>query len=100
MESRPWHLLLLSAETSQALEKATDQLVDYLSRYPDENLADIAYACQVELGDGSHRRMLTCRDSGDAVKALEGRDPARVLTSVVETGDYPVAFMFSGLGDH
>jgi phthiocerol/phenolphthiocerol synthesis type-I polyketide synthase E len=98
--SRPWQLLLLSAKTDTALERATDRLVDHLKQHPDLSLADIAYTLQIGRKAFRQRRMLVCRDLDDAVTALAGRDPERVLTSVQETCGRPIAFMFPGLGDH
>src|SRR5262249_1395215 len=45
--SRPWQLLLLSAKTDSALQRATDNLVAHLKQHPDINLADVAYTLQV-----------------------------------------------------
>jgi acyl transferase domain-containing protein/acyl carrier protein len=97
-ESRPWQLLVLSAKTSTALETATGNLVDYLKRNAEANLADIAYTLKVGRGAFSHRRMLVCRGLDDVVTALETLDPKRVFTAFHEPRWRPVAFMFSGQG--
>jgi non-ribosomal peptide synthase protein (TIGR01720 family) len=96
--ARPWQLVLLSAKTSSALETVTTRLVEHMRQNPDLNLADLAYTLQVGRGGFSYRRVLVCRDSDDAVHALETRDPKRVLSSVHQRGDRPVVFMFSGQG--
>jgi len=98
-ESRPWHLLVLSARTGSALEKATDNLAEHLKEHPGFNLADVAYTLQVGRRTFSHRRVLVCRDIAETMTALETRDPQRVLTGVREVNDRPVVFMFPGLGD-
>jgi thioester reductase-like protein len=98
--SRPWQLLILSAKTPTALERATDRLGDHLKEHPEVSLADVAYTLQVGRKAFHHRRMLVGRDIDDAVSALAGRAPERVLTSEQETRDRPIAFMFPGLGDH
>ncbi|HSG40738.1 MAG TPA: acyltransferase domain-containing protein, partial [Thermoanaerobaculia bacterium] len=41
-----------------------------------------------------------CRDREDALAALCARDPRRLLGSVEENADRPVAFLLPGLGDH
>ncbi|MEA5602495.1 acyltransferase domain-containing protein [Nostoc sp. UHCC 0252] len=94
--SRPWQLLLLSAQTDSALKTATVNLADYLRQNCDLNLADIAHTLQCEQQTFKHRRMVVCRDIEDALIALE--DPKRVLTNIQETKKRPVAFMFPGLG--
>jgi non-ribosomal peptide synthase protein (TIGR01720 family) len=97
-ESRCRQLLLLSAKTASALEMATTNLIEHLKQQPDLKLADVAFTLQVGRGSFNHRRMLVCEDLGQAVKALETRDPQRVVTGSQEPKDRPVAFMFSGQG--
>jgi acyl transferase domain-containing protein/acyl carrier protein/ubiquinone/menaquinone biosynthesis C-methylase UbiE len=90
------HLLVLSAKTNSALEKATENLVAHLQQHPDLNLADVAYTLQVGRHGFSHRRVVVCQDLPDAIAALQ--DPKRVLTGNSETKAHPIVFMFSGLG--
>jgi len=98
--SRSWQLLVLSARSERALERATDNLVAHLSKHPDENLADVAYTLQTGRKSFAHRRMLVCHDQVDGLTALETRSPRRVLTGVGAGDRKSVAFMFSGLGNH
>ena len=98
--ARPWHLLVLSARTSTALETVTDNLVAWLEQHPEANLADVAYTLQVGRKGFDHRRALVCRDVNDALEALRTRDPRRMLNSVKGTDKRPVVFMLSGVGDH
>ncbi|HEX8353071.1 MAG TPA: type I polyketide synthase, partial [Pyrinomonadaceae bacterium] len=95
--ARPWQLLVLSAQTRTALERATDNLVAALRENADVNLADVAYTLQTGRRGFAHRRMLVCRDVGDAVAALAARDPQRVFDGHAE-GARGVAFMFPGQG--
>ncbi|MEW5985068.1 MAG: SDR family NAD(P)-dependent oxidoreductase [Chloroflexota bacterium] len=112
-QTRPYQLLLLSAKTSTALAAATANLVAFLKdkgeRMKDEglpssfilhpsSLADVAYTLQVGRKAFSHRRMVVCRDWDDAINALTGLDPRRVLTRQQEPITRPVAFMFPGQG--
>jgi acyl transferase domain-containing protein len=97
-ESRPWHLLLLSAKSDTALEAVTGNLVSYLKERPDAKLADVAYTLKVGRGEFQHRRMLVCRSVEEAAAALESLDHRRVFTSTVESRYRPVVFMFSGQG--
>jgi acyl transferase domain-containing protein len=98
-EARGHQLLLLSARTGPALERATANLAEHFRRHPDLDLADAAYTLQVGRRAFAHRRAVVCRrDLGDAADALERRDPARVFTSPAELRGRPVAFMFSGQG--
>jgi phthiocerol/phenolphthiocerol synthesis type-I polyketide synthase E len=96
--SRPWQLLMLSARTSTALERATANLVAHLKQYPDQPIADVVYTLQVGRRAFNHRRVLVCQSRDDAVAALETLDPQRVLGSVQVSTDRPVMFMFPGQG--
>ena len=96
--SRPWQLLVLSAQTDSALQTATENLVQYLKQHSDITLADVAHTLQVGRREFNHRRVLVCQDIEDAVSALQVRDPQRVFTRLVESGNRPIAFMFPGQG--
>ncbi len=98
--SRPWQILPLSAWTPTALEKTTDNLVEWLEAHPDAGLADVAHTIQTGRRTFPHRRVLVCRDREDTLAALRTRDPKRLLESVQENADRPVTFLFPGLGDH
>ncbi len=92
------HILVLSAKTESALETMTANLADYLKQHPDLNLADAAYTLQVGRKAFSHRRIVICKDMADAEMTLRTRDPKKVFTSVQESQDRPLIFMFSGQG--
>jgi acyl transferase domain-containing protein/acyl carrier protein len=96
-KSRPWQLLVLSAKTNTALEKQTSNLIEYLERHPDANLADVAFTLQVGRRGFAHRRRLLCCDVQDAIDALKEKDSGRVLTRFQETKNRPVEFIFSGV---
>ncbi|HEX7239395.1 MAG TPA: amino acid adenylation domain-containing protein, partial [Longimicrobiaceae bacterium] len=98
--SRPWQLLVLSGRTPAALEAATDRLVEHLEAHPEQPLADVAHTLRVGRRRFEQRRVLVCRDRGDAVAALQARDARRVLETVQERDARPVAFLFPGVGDH
>ncbi|MES1243261.1 MAG: thioester reductase domain-containing protein [Acidobacteriota bacterium] len=98
--SRPWQLLVLSAAAPVALESATDRLALHLKAHPEQELADVAFTLQAGRKALRHRRMLVCRDRADAIGALAGRDPRRLLTGGQSLDGRPVAFLFPGVGDH
>ncbi|MEM8677561.1 MAG: SDR family oxidoreductase [Cyanobacteria bacterium P01_G01_bin.67] len=96
--SRPWQLLILSAKTSSALEKATLNLAKHLEQNLELNLADVAYTLQLGRREFDYRRVVVCQDIKNGISALS--DPKRVLTSIKEVNERPIAFMFTGLGTH
>jgi len=96
--SRPWHLLVLSAKTSSALDTATTNLAEHLKRHRDLNLADVAYTLQVGRAAFNHRRMIVCNNLNDAVMNLETLNAQRVFTTFHESKKQPLVFMFPGQG--
>lgn len=96
--SRPWHLLMLSAKSSSALDVATNNLVEHLTNNADLKLADVAYTLQVGRRAFDYRRILVCSDIRDAKKGLQARDPKRVFTSFKASRNPSTVFMFSGQG--
>lgn len=97
--SKSAQLLVWSAKSEAALEKMTGHLADALKQ-PELNLADVAYTLAVGRAPFEHRRALVCQNADEALKAIETRDPQRVLTSYAAPGEHPVTFMFPGLGNH
>jgi acyl transferase domain-containing protein len=96
----PWQLITVSAQSTTALERATDQLVEYLSRNALQNFADIAFTLHLGRKSFPCRRVAVCRDAAAAKEALQARRPSHVFTRVVPERRRPVAFLFPGLGDH
>jgi acyl transferase domain-containing protein/acyl carrier protein len=96
--SRPWQLVLLSAQTGAALETMTSNLAEHFKQHPGLNLADVAYTLQVGRKAFNHRRMLVCHDRADAVQTLAVPNPRRVLSATQEPHHRPIVFMFPGEG--
>lgn len=95
---RTENLLLLSAKTSSALEKMTQNLAAHLKQHPHLNLTNVAYTLQVGRRAFAHRRMLVCHNAHDAVQAIETGDTQRILTSTRPARRGSVVFMFTGQG--
>jgi len=104
--SRPWQLLLLSAKTSDALERATQNLSEHLKAIAGRSdgsgqlseLADAAFTLQTGRSEFAHRRVMACADEAEGAAALEAKDPKRVFTHHQKLVDPPVVFMFPGQG--
>ncbi|WP_406728661.1 SDR family NAD(P)-dependent oxidoreductase [Streptomyces sp. GD-15H] len=93
------HLIVLSARSPEALEKATDRLQDHLRSHPGSALTDVARTLQQGRKAFPHRRTLVCEGVDAAIEALEARTDGRLLTaSVPESGRRSVAFVFTGFG--
>ncbi len=99
--SRPWQLLVVSAQSGEALEQAAARLAGHLESHPDLALADAAMTLARGRKAFAVRQSLVCRDAADAVALLRGATPRRVAAGEAEPGTpRPVAFLFSGIGDH
>ena len=96
--TRPWQLLLLSANTRSALESLTINLNKYLMGHPDVNFADLIYTYQVGRKPFRHRRMLVCQGLDDTIPCLESLDTKRVLTTSLKPQETSIVFMFPGQG--
>ncbi|MCY1045105.1 non-ribosomal peptide synthase/polyketide synthase, partial [Corallococcus sp. bb12-1] len=94
--AEPYQLLVLSARTAGALQRATDNLADHLAEQPDAPLADAAYTLQAGRQHFTHRRFAVVRDAQDALAALS--TPERLPTRQQAAQRPPVAFLFSGQG--
>ncbi len=97
-ERRSVSLLVLSARTKAALGAAAKNLARHLKKRPGIDIADVCFTLQTGRKAFDHRLALVCRDAVDVVPALEEMDPKRVIQSVQESVDRPVAFMFPGEG--
>ena len=96
--SRAWQLLVLSAKTDTALEKATQNLGTYLKAHPEVNLGDVAYTLKVGRRRFAQSRIFVCQGRENAITALETLHKSTVL-SHPPTDDPPsVIFMLSGQG--
>ncbi len=97
-QGRNYQLLVLSAKTANALEKATANLITHLKEHPELNLGDVAYTLNSGRRGFNHRRMLICQDLEDAVKASSSLEPKQVFTNYTEITERSVVFMFPGQG--
>ncbi len=97
-DRRIHHLLLLSAKTRTALDKAAENLEEHLKANPGINLADTAYTLQVGRQPFQYRRTCLCSSVDEAVAQLSAPDSAKVKTSQVSSEERQVIFMFPGLG--
>ena len=97
--ARPWQLLPVSARVRPAVDAATGRLAAFVEQCgPDIRLSDIAFTLQDGRRAFGVRRFAVCTDAPDAVRALRGEDPGRLLTKSVPTDAREVCFAFPGGG--
>ncbi len=96
--SRPWQLLILSAKTPTALDRAAANLARHLRANPDVSLADVAHTLQTGRREFQHRRIVVARDTADAADALEKNAARQVASAFATAANPPLVFMFPGQG--
>lgn len=95
--ARDKQLFVLSAKSRSALDRASENLAEALSR-GSLDLADAAYTLALGRRPLSHRRALVAESREEAVKLLRERDPKLVPAGQVDGGAPEVVFMFPGGG--
>ncbi|UCH95688.1 MAG: SDR family NAD(P)-dependent oxidoreductase, partial [Candidatus Aminicenantes bacterium] len=82
-----YQLILLSAKTPSALEKITENLVEYLKKHPQANLSQVAYTLQVGRKAFKYRRMTICSTVDETIAALSSPGPENVHDFVLNEDD-------------
>ncbi|GJG89205.1 hypothetical protein tb265_43860 [Gemmatimonadetes bacterium T265] len=96
--SREEQLLVLSARSEAALERATDDLAGHLRAHPDACLADVAHTLRVGRRAFAHRRAVAAASPAGAADLLAARDERRVSTRRAAAAEPKVVFAFPGQG--
>ncbi len=96
---RPQQLLVLSARTASALDRATENLAAHVRACPNLNLADEAFTLRAGRKQFAHRRAVVVKDAADALAALEAPGQKRLFTQHSRADRAPsIFFMFPGGG--
>ena len=99
--TEPLHILPLSAASSDALEKLTEDLCATLKTQPQRTLAEVARELQSKPASGNARRIIVSKSPEEAVAMIERREgvPRLIYTNKkCPDSPPPVAFMFPGQG--
>jgi amino acid adenylation domain-containing protein len=95
---RPVQLLVVSARSLAALDRATDNLTEFFKTAPNTSLADAAWTLQAGRRTFPCRRTIIARDTHDAISALAVRDRKRVQSRLRPNEKPVVYFLFPGQG--
>jgi acyl transferase domain-containing protein len=98
-ENSAAHLLILSAKTEPALDRATHRLREFLIRNESVKMSDVAYTLQIGRKAFPYRRCLVCADRQDAITAFVQDDSERVLSNRTDESRRPVILLLPGVGD-
>ncbi len=99
-DSREYQLILLSAKTLTALDKMSENLVEFLREHPHINLADAASTLHMGRRNFGCRRMTVCSDVDEALAHLSVPSAENVYTCQSSSADknLSVVFLFPGQG--
>ena len=98
---KDYELILLSARTAGALEKATENLFLDFKGNPKTSLPDAAYTLQVGRKHFSHRRTAVCSTIEEVLDALAPENRFKTRTCTITTRlekKRPPVFLFPGQG--
>ncbi|MCX7922787.1 MAG: phosphopantetheine-binding protein [Clostridia bacterium] len=90
--NRPKQLVVMSAKTSTALDKMTSNMIEYIRKNPEADLADIAFTLHVGRRSFNHRRMVVCSDVSELAAKLEAGEAHTLFQKPKEQ---PTVFVFS-----
>src|SRR5690349_1605128 len=90
---RPNQILTLSAKTPAALETMIANLANHFERFPDLNLADVAYTLNAGRQAYRHRHFVVAGSQAQAIAALQSS-----RSTLSEDRAPAVVFMFAGQG--
>lgn len=93
-ESRPYHLIMTSAKTDAALNRASQNIGEYFKKNPHASLADAAYTLQVGRVQFDRRRFVLCSDP----HSLINPEPSKVFNQTLKKTRSSIVFMFPGQG--
>jgi acyl transferase domain-containing protein/thioesterase domain-containing protein len=97
-KAKPYQLVVVSAKTEAAMDRAAANLTRYLEEHGELPLADVAFTCQAGRKEFSHRRIVVARNSTDAAQALTARDSSRITSGLAPDAAPKTVFLFSGQG--
>ena len=95
--ARSSHLVLISAKSEQALERACENLVQFLTETT-VPLADTAYTLQIGRHAFNHRRLAVCCDQADTIEVFSNMESGRVSSGIAPASPPSIAFLFPGQG--
>lgn len=95
---RGHQLLVLSARSPAALDRATDNLREHLRTHPEGELADTAFTLLAGRKLFPYRRAVVATSAEDARAALDKNDPKRVFSHANRAAQLATYFMFPGGG--
>ncbi|HWF12551.1 MAG TPA: SDR family NAD(P)-dependent oxidoreductase [Candidatus Acidoferrales bacterium] len=105
LPDRPWHILALSARTEGAVKALAGRFENYLTQYPDENLADVCFTANAGRSHFARRIAVIAENKEQLRKSLAsfaaGQPDSRVVCELgvrhsTKKDGMRTAFLFGG----
>ncbi|MCJ1403878.1 hypothetical protein MMC11_007101 [Xylographa trunciseda] len=96
-DPRPYHIITLSGRTVNSLQENSNRLLDYLTRYPDTKLADLAYTTSARRMHQVVRRAYTAGSINEVTRFLRA-DVAKEATNPPRNAIFSRILVFTGQG--
>lgn len=96
--SRAWQLLMISARSQEALQRAAQRLHDHMMDHAEQPLADTAYTLQVGRKHFNHRAVVLCRNRVEALEVLSQSESNTNWLNASASERRSVTFLFPGQG--
>ncbi|KAI1305118.1 hypothetical protein F5Y03DRAFT_406655 [Xylaria venustula] len=97
-DPRTWHLVVVSAQKSQSLQDNKQRLLDYLLKYPESKLSDVAYSTTRRRTQYSRRSGYTAASTPSLIEQLK-KDISQLSQNTLSITEKPkVIFLFNGQG--
>ncbi|KAI3339214.1 hypothetical protein F4824DRAFT_498484 [Ustulina deusta] len=97
-DARSWHLVIVSAQASESLRDNKKHLLDYLEKYSESKLSDVAYSTTRRRTDYPRRSEYTAESTHHLIEQLRKdiSHPNRSVSSI--TAKPKIVFLFNGQG--
>ena len=94
----PHELLVLSAKSANAVERAVANLGEHLRGHPEVTLADVAFTLRTGREEFAHRRAIVAGDPSDVVEQLGATAAQSIASGQAASVPPKLVFLFSGQG--
>jgi acyl transferase domain-containing protein/thioesterase domain-containing protein len=95
-QPKPFEILIVSAKSAEAADRAFANLAAHLSAHEEIDLADAAFTCQMGRAAFPHRRAVVVENKRESVTALANLDSKKLISGTAARAE--AVFLFSGQG--
>jgi len=97
-QGRKHKLVVISAQSSQALENLSHKLAEHMEKYDEISIGDAVYTLSIGRKKFNHRKMFVCSSRIEMVNRLRADNDSVVKTYHDSDREKNIIFMFAGQG--